>query len=102
MPSIRRPPSPTELAARSAKAEARVVRAAARAGWLAVGGGLASFPQAAILAPPCQPSARELLTHAEAHAQVPPVWRKRFEAAGVTLPDPCEGYICLIGKVRVR
>lgn len=102
MSSIMRPPSPAELAARSAKAEARIVRAANKAGWLAVGGGLASFPQAAIIAPPCQPSARELLSRVEEHAQVPPVWRKRFEAAGVTLPAPSEGYVCLIGTVRVR
>lgn len=91
------PTRPLSLADRTA----RVCRAAARAGWLAVGGGLASLPLVAIVAPRCQlASAMELLPRAEQHAQVPGIWAGRFTAAGLKLPRMTDGYVCLIAPVR--
>ncbi len=89
-----------DLARRTARAEARAVSKAQLRGWLAVGGGLASLPQMAVVAPACQPSAAELLRRPEQYKRVPNLWRERFAAAGVELPAMSEGYVCLIGTVR--
>lgn len=93
-------PAP-DLARRTARAEARAVSKAQLRGWLAVGGSLASLPTMAVVVPTCQASsAAELLRRPEQHKRVPNLWRERFAAAGVTMPKPSEGYVCLIGAVR--
>ena len=93
-------PAP-DLARRTARAEARAVSKAQLRGWLAVGGSLASLPTMAVVVPTCQASsAAELLRRPEQHKRVPNLWRERFAAAGVTMPKPSEGYVCLIGTVR--
>lgn len=85
----------------AARRTARAVSKAQLQGWLAVGGGLASLPTMAVIAPSCQSSsASELLRRPERHRQVPDLWRKRFAAADVELPAMSEGYVCLIGTVR--